>query len=591
MDGGFRPRRAGFILTDKPGLVGLCVGAAVVEAGLLAGLGATWASGLAPQVSAAAPFGVFHDLRWLVVYHQSLAAFLLELVALLAFRSTFDALVIRAAWPREALTLRPTFLRAWLRAFTFTLVAAVLMAPWVMLLFGMAVVSLSWLFFAAVPPVLAVAALTGAGPVSSDWWRRTVPPRSVGWVALTFLVMSASSGVIGIAPVRLGVPVAVLGGLFNAWAWRGVVGAVTSPLRSQRFLPVAPAALALVLVVVAGGTSIGFAVSSAKARHQRAQAVLAAATQVSHRPDHGAPVLIASGFGTKWDGRSGPWLDGPFDETRFSYTGLNEAGQARAYGPQDTVQSLDDLDRAMAVQVQTLARRDHHKVAIVAASEASLVAETFLARYPRAPVDSVVLLSPLVTPGRAYYPPAGSDGWGVVGRLGLEALTNTIGSISPLEVSPSTPLFQSMVADAPAIRSLIGCPTRGIMQVALEPVADAVAAPTDPASGIPTVVFPAFHSGTLGDPQADALVIDVLEHRAVPSDGPWGAIDQVLRPVAGAWQVPQLSLRANPDWDLGSGTVIEPDGDASCSSARKLLLAEQSRASDRNRPGVIFSGP
>lgn len=560
--------RAGLIFLEKPRLIAICVGLAVAEALLLSSLGASWAAGLSPQVTAAAPFGLFHDLRWLVVYHQSLPAFLIEMAGLFLFRGTLDAFIVREAWPRDRLADRPPFLRAWVRSVSFTVVATVLLAPWVMLLFGMAVVSLSWLFFAAVPPVLAVAVLIGPGAVSGNWWRRTVPPRAIGWVALTFLVMTLCSGFTLIRPIALAAPVAALGGLFNAWAWRGLVGGTTSQRRTLRFVPVVPASLAGMLAVVVGGASIGFAVSSARAHQARILAEHAAT--LVHRPDQGMPLLVASGFGTKWDGSSGPWLQGNFDEERFSYAGLTSTGQPAAYTVADTVASLSSLDATMNRQVEALAARHHQKVSIIAVSEGSLVAETFLARYPKAPVDQVVLLSPLVTPGRAYYPPSGRDGWGVVARLGLQGLTYALGSISPFQLSPSTPLFQSIVADAPSVRSLLSCPVPGVRQVAVVPVADAVAAPQDPDLAIPTVVVPAFHSGALGDAQIDEVLIGILERRPLPAGHGWADLAHVLRPAAAAWQVPPLALNANPAWKLGSDAVIEPNGDIDCSAARSL---------------------
>ena len=560
--------RAGLIFLDKPRLIVICVGLAAAEAALLSSLGASWAAGLSPQVTAAAPFGLFHDLRWLVVYHQSLPAFLIEMAGLFLFRGTLDAVIVREAWPRDRLADRPPFLRAWVRSVSFVVVATVLLAPWVMLLFGLAVVSLSWLFFAAVPPALAVAVLIGPGAVTGNWWRRTVPPRAIGWVALTFLVMTVCSGVTLFRPSLLAVPVAALGGLFNAWAWRGLVGATTSLRRTLRFVPVVPASLAGMLAVVVGGASIGFAVASARA-HQARVLAQHAATLV-HRPDRGLPLLVASGFGTKWDGTSGPWLQGSFDEERFSYAGLTAAGQPRPYSAANTVGSLDSLDGAMDRQVVALAARDHHKVALIAVSEGSLVAETFLARYPDAPVDQLILLSPLVTPGRAYYPPAGSDGWGVVARIGLQGLTDALGSISPFQLSPSTPLFQSIVAEGPAIRSLLTCPVRGVAQVVVEPVADAVAAPQDPDIAIPTVVVPAFHSGALGDAQIDDVLTGILEHKPLPSNHGWADLEHVLRPAAAAWQVPPLALNANSAWKLGTDAVIEPNGDINCTAVRSL---------------------
>jgi hypothetical protein len=543
-----RPGPADF-LSGRRRLVVICTALAALEAGILELLHAGWAAGMAPQVVAPAPFGVFHDLRWLVVYHRSLPAFFLELAALLVFRSALDALLVREAWP--AGMDRPSYLRAWSRTLVFTVVAAILLAPWVVLLFGLAVVSLSWLFFAAVPPVLAVALLTNGGAVSTDWWRRTVPLRAVGWIALTFVVMSACGGLVSHDRGGWAVPVAAAGGLFNAWAWNGVVGAMTSERRSRRFAPVAPAGMAFLLAVVAGGTEIGFAVTSARAHDERARAQQAAPAP---RPDAGQPVLVASGYGTRWDGRSGPWLAGPFDEERFSYRGLDPAGRPLAYAPSDTSVSLVALDAQMAAQVDALARRDHRKVSIVAASEGTLVAETYLARYPGAPVDRVVLLSPLVTPGRVYYPPPGSDGWGVVGREGLAALSGALGGLSPLRVSPGTPLFRSIETDAPVIQSVLACPPVGVHLAAVEPVADAVASPDSPDPELPTVVVPAFHSGTLGDPGADAAVRAILENRPLPGSGGWSTFEHVLRPTAAVWGVPQLAASVNPAWVARSGS-------------------------------------
>ena len=545
-------------------LMALGAGLAMVEAALLVGLHATWAVGMAPQVVAPAPFGVFHDLRWLVVYHPSLPAFFFEFAALVLFRSTVDAVMVREAWPATASTPRPSWGQAWRRTLFFTVISAVLLAPWVVLLFGLAVVSLSWLFFSAIPPVLAVAVLTNGGPVSGDWWRRTVPLKAVGWMALTFAVMTACGGITSTHPMELGIPVAGLGGLFNAFAWRGVVGAVTSERHSRRFAPVAPAGLAILLAVVVGGSEIGFAVASTRSHNARVHAQVAAAEAV--RPAQGAPLLIAAGFGTKWDGRSGPWLPGPFDETRFSYRGLDPSGRPVPYGADDTMVSLSSLDASMATQVDALAARTRQRVSIVAVSEATLVAETYLESHPKAPVRNLVLLSPLVAAGRVYYPPAGRDGWGVVGGFGLDALADALGGFSPLKLSPSTPLFRSIETDAPAIRQLAACAPPGVHQVAVEPVADAVATPGDVSLGIPTVVVPAFHSGALGNPASDQAIERFLATGRVAGSTTWADVDHVIGPASAAWQVPALALSLNPAWSL-----TPPSSTANCSSARRGL--------------------
>ena len=560
------PWRAGPLFTRKWPLVTVCVAVAVAEALVLEATGATWAARLAPQVVAPAPFGLFHDLRWLVVYHYSWASFAAETVALLIFRSLLDAVIVRLAWP-EGYPV-PTLAAAWRRTAAFSALAVVLLAPWVTLLFGMAIVSLSWLFFAAVPPVLAVATLTHPGAVSSDWWRRTVPLRAVGWVALTFGVMTVAALVVSLDPVALAVPVAAAGGVFNAWAWRGVVRAVATRERSYRFRPVAPAGLFTLLLVAVGGAALGFAVTTARAHHQRVRAV----TQALPPPARGQPVLIASGFGTKWDGVGGPWLPGPFDERRFSYRGLDAAGRPLPYSASDTVQSLPQLEASMAGQVDALYHRTGRRVSVVAVSEGSLVAETFLAHHPRAPVDQVLLLSPLVRPGRVYYPPQGTPGWGMVGGFGLQALTDTLGGISPFKVSTSTPLFRSIMAEAPLVRSVLSCPPPGVRQVAVQPLADAVAAPSTPVAGIPTVVVPAFHSGALGDPAIDGAVVGLLEHHPVPGPGGWALFERVLAPASTAWQVPELALSVNPVWELPADGV-GADGGLACTAVQRMLAA------------------
>ena len=60
---------------------------------------------LAPQASAVAPFGVFHDLRWLSVYANSWPIFCTLAGATLVARGVLTALSVRLAWP--ALTPPP----------------------------------------------------------------------------------------------------------------------------------------------------------------------------------------------------------------------------------------------------------------------------------------------------------------------------------------------------------------------------------------------------------------------------------------------------------------------------------------------------
>src|SRR6266511_3237595 len=348
-------------LWSHPGLLAVCIALPMIEVGLLWGVGLTSALGIAPSVTAPVPFATFHDLRWLMVYHRSWLGFAVEALALLAFRG--------------ALT-------------------AVLLMPWVGLLFGLAVMPVSWLFFVAVPPVLAVGLLIHHGVVRAGWSAPAA--RTTGWVALTFAVLTLSGAALSASPAGLRLPVAAAAGLFNAWAWNGIVNVLAlAPQVPRRAVPLVPIALVLLLAVVAVGAGLGF---RANVSH--------GASSLSRAPyaSGGRPVLLVSGFGGQWDGVPRRWLPGDLDERRFSYRGRGPGGEPLPYDASDTHDTLPELVRTMRDQVEAFHRQSGQKVAIVAESEGALVAKTYLAATPGAPVDELVMLSPLVQPARVWYP-------------------------------------------------------------------------------------------------------------------------------------------------------------------------------------------
>ena len=214
-------------LRNHPGLVVVCTAAAAVEALLVGAFAPTSSLGLATQVTAPPPFGVFHDLRWIVVYHESWIGLACELLAFVVFRSLLTALCLRAAWPYDippepwALTIR--------RSVLFTVIVGVLLAPWAALMFALAVVSLSWLFFVAIPVVLMLALLVHGGAVTGSWWSRTLSVRSLGWVLVAFVALSGFGSIMTMCPVWARVPVAMLAGFANAWLWLRVVETVLHP--------------------------------------------------------------------------------------------------------------------------------------------------------------------------------------------------------------------------------------------------------------------------------------------------------------------------------------------------------------------------
>jgi len=531
----FRPPR--FLVRRR--LIAIAVALPVIETAVLWMVGLETALGIATQVSAPAPFDVFHDLRWLLVYHRSWVGLLVEGAAFVVFRTAVTAFMVRAAWPED---LEPPEWRPLIRrSAAFVLTAAILLSPWVALLFGMAVVSISWLFFVAVPGALAVIVLVHHGAIESGWWRHMPPLRTVGWVALWFVVLSVGGALLSVSPAAFRLPIAALAGLFNAWAWFGIVHTVAGR-PTPRFIP-APVGLVAVVVIVVGGAAIGFETVTS-----RAQLNHAAHAATVEKPETGKPVLIVSGFGTHWDGQETRRLPGAFDEERFSYKGIDADGQPMPYGEDDTHRSLVELARAMGSQVDAFHAATGKPVSIVAESEGSLVAKTYLAATPAAPVTELVLLSPLVSPARVYYPPNGHEGWGVAAGIELKGLTEGLKVISPIDLTPDTPLLRSIADNAPAVRDLLTCPLPGVDQLALFPLADAVASPHPTAIGIPASVVPAFHGGLLSSGAVHKTIALRLDGGKLPNYDVWSSVERVVRVSSSAWQVPPLPLSLNRAW-------------------------------------------
>src|SRR5207253_4652308 len=108
-------------------LIAVAVALPVVETALLWAFGLETALGIAPQASAPAPFDVFHDLRWLLVYHRSWLGLALEAAAFIAFRTAFTVFMVRAAWPEGEEP--PPLGRMVVRSAAFVVTAAVLLSP------------------------------------------------------------------------------------------------------------------------------------------------------------------------------------------------------------------------------------------------------------------------------------------------------------------------------------------------------------------------------------------------------------------------------------------------------------------------------
>ena len=270
---------------------------------------------LVAQVSAPSPWGEFHDLRWLLVLHNSWLTLALELAGAWAARSLLNAMIVVEAWPG---TDRPSLARQLRRTVPFTLGSSLVLLPWAVIAFEVSVIPISWLFFVAVPPVMILAMVMHHGSVTGAWWHQVPPWRGVAWVAWTFVIETLVGMTLGAAPAALWVPLAALGGLFNAWAWKGLVAAALGRDTRRRWVPLGPTVIAAMVAGAVVGTNVGFAIVGARA-HGRPTATASPASPVGGRP----PVLIVAGFNSTSSGADPTPIPGGYDEVRFSYAGVD----------------------------------------------------------------------------------------------------------------------------------------------------------------------------------------------------------------------------------------------------------------------------
>src|SRR3954451_4646979 len=115
-------------LRGHRGLLVVCITGTLVESVLVGLLGPRAALALAPQATAIAPYGVFHDTRWLLVYSHSWLTFGIESAAFLLIRGALTAWTVRLAWPYDA--DRPRFHVLLTRGVTFTAAISSPADPW-----------------------------------------------------------------------------------------------------------------------------------------------------------------------------------------------------------------------------------------------------------------------------------------------------------------------------------------------------------------------------------------------------------------------------------------------------------------------------
>lgn len=524
--------------------------APVAETSIALALGPRAGASLGPQVTAPPPFDLFHDLRWISVYHNSWVSLALELVALVVLRSAYVSWIVQRSWPAGAAG-KPSMLAAMRRTMAFYTVGVVLLSPWVTVMFGLAVTHVSYLFFVALPPAVAIALAIHRGALTQaagHWWRWRPSWRSFAWTAGAFAWLTVAGALVSSTPMAVAVPVAAVAGALNACAYRGIVRDIVlgrRPVATSRRWSI-PVALAATFAVVVGGAQVGFTASTPGATN--------APRQTGGIPvaGQGWPVLVASGFATSLDSRPALRLPDGFVAWRYSYRGLGDGRRPLPYGPLDTMQPLLRSAELMGIQVDALHRAYGRPVTIVAESEGALVSRAYLVRIyqPQSgAVNRVVMLDMPRGASSVYYPPQGAQGWGVGSGWALRGLAAVIRGLGPR--IPAS-------ADAPFVRDLVDCrsliaqvaqdpPPPGVSEVSIEALADSVDDPlADGRPGEASYVVAAAHGGLVHRADVQRDIFDLLLESPRAGSRLPRTLARLVAAASNPWQTPGLAGRLAP---------------------------------------------
>src|SRR5215475_11789353 len=124
-------------------LVALAAVPPVVEATVVAATGFQAARGMPGQATAIWPYHSYHDMRWLLVYHNSFLGFVGEFLLLVAVRGLLSGVLVALAWPAHL--DRPSL--RWLaqRNAEVAALSAVVVSPWAALSVAFASIPLIWI--------------------------------------------------------------------------------------------------------------------------------------------------------------------------------------------------------------------------------------------------------------------------------------------------------------------------------------------------------------------------------------------------------------------------------------------------------------
>jgi hypothetical protein len=504
---------------------------AMVGAAVLRAVGFESAMELAPQVTGPPPIGSFHDIRWLLIYHDSWLTFVAELLAATAVRAGLNTVLAVLCWPEShPRPPWPVLLRSNL---VYAAVLALVLSPWAAVAGAASDTSLSWFLFGELVPVVLLASVLQRGAATLSWWRGLPSLPAVGWSLAGVGLATVDAAVIGFTPGWWAVPVSGVAGAVNGLLWWRLIHAeVVARPRLPR-VPVAPTA-----VVCTAGLLLAMSQYSVVGEADAAAPMPTIPMTVPEA------VMYVAGYDSVFDGRPSETAT---PSSHFSYRGQAADGRPLPYGPLDTHDSLAVSAARLAGQVEALHQRTGRRVALIAQSEGTLVVRTYLQTQPHPWADAAVLLSPLVRPGRIYYPPrdAGS-GWGIALGWELRAMLAVVRWSSGTPVSPDEPFARSVVDHGPLYRDTMLCPAPGLRVVAFLPTASAVVVPPNAGPTAPVVELPGLHASLLGRPDVQRLIAAFLNGGGVGHHTGW--YYPVIQKAAAAWQAPALAVHVNPAW-------------------------------------------
>jgi hypothetical protein len=347
----------------------------------------------------------------------------------------------------------------------------------------------------------------------------------------------------------------------HPWHWRAALQRIRWALRQRTsWVPVAPLAAVMVIVLVVGLTRLAFTgtvhfgsgFNDAAAGGVQEGGGLAASigsnraskpSTVASRPgpkSRGA-VLVVEGFGSSCchDADALRAAEPGMLVQQFSYLGLSAAGRPISYGPAAGDLPIQVLGDRMATQVEKLYQQVRAPVDIVAESEGTLGLYAMLARHPHVPVGSLALLSPIVEPGQV------GQADGTVPGDALLTLNNLVAGMSPYGSSGAQALIDSVSQVGASYFAMVSR-DRSLPWLAVVPLADAVTLPACPWPQ--NVIFVnAFHGGLLGNASVLQMVEAFFSDGKVPASGTAGGSQQQLRAAAqliaaaaAAWRMPEL---------------------------------------------------